>query len=115
MTDAVVQATLPHLSEVVTDMVRFQRLTGSRPAEVCLVRPCDVDTSGDVWIYRPESHKTEHHGRERVICIGPKAQDVLRPYLLREKESYCFVPAESEKKRLTRLHERAQGVGQLGP
>jgi len=104
--DEVVQATLPHLPEVVADMVRLQRLTGCRPAEVCILRPCDVDTSGDVWIYRPESHKTEHHGRERVICIGPKGQDVLRPYLLREKESYCFVPAESEKKRLALLHER---------
>jgi integrase len=101
--EQVVQATLP---EVVADMVRLQRLTGCRPAEVCILRPCDVDTSADVWIYRPESHKTEHHGRERVICIGPKGQDVLRPYLLREKESYCFVPAESERKRLAGRHER---------
>ena len=46
----------------------------------------------------PESHKTEHHGRERVIFIGPKAQDVLRPYLLRDKIGYCFVPAESGAK-----------------
>ncbi len=64
-------------------MVRFQRLTGCRPIEVCLVRPCDVDTSGQVWVFRPESHKTEHHGRDRTICIGPKAQDILRKYLLR--------------------------------
>jgi integrase len=104
--DRVVQATLPYLPEVVADMVRLQRLTGCRPGEVRIVRPCDVDTSADVWIYRPESHKTEHHGRERVICIGPKAQEVLRPYLLREKESYCFVPAESEKKRLVLQHQQ---------
>jgi integrase len=104
--EQVVQATLAHLPEVVADMVRLQRLTGCRPAEICILRPCDVDTSGDVSIYRPEWHKTEHHGRERVICIGPKGQDVLRPYLLREKESYCFVPAESERKRLAERHER---------
>ena len=104
--ERVVQTTLPHLPEVVGDMVRFQRMTGCRPSEVCILRPCDVDTSGDVWIYRPESHKTEHHGRERVICIGPKAQGVLRPYLLREKESYCFVPAESERRRLAERQER---------
>ncbi len=104
--DHVMEATLPHLPQVVADMVRFQRLTGCRPAEVCLLRPSDVDTSGDVWIYRPESHKTEHHGRERIICIGPKGQDVLRPYLLRAKEAYCFVPAESERKRRALLHER---------
>ena len=55
-------------------MVRFQRLTGARPGEVCQLRPVDVDRSGDVWEYRPESHKTEHHGRERIIYIGPQAQ-----------------------------------------
>ena len=38
-----VEATLLHLTPIVADMVRFQRLTGSRPAEVCLVRPADVD------------------------------------------------------------------------
>ena len=50
------EATLPHLAEVVADMVRFQRFTGCRPAEVCLVRPCDVDTSGDVCIYHSAPH-----------------------------------------------------------
>ncbi len=64
-----------------------------------------MGTSGDVWQYRPESHKTEHHGRERIILIGPQAQDVLRPYLLRDKETYCFVPADSERKRRAELHE----------
>ncbi len=24
-------------------MVRFQRFTGCRPNEVCIIRPCDVD------------------------------------------------------------------------
>ena len=33
-----------------------------------------MDRSGEVWQYRPGSHKTEHHGRERIIYIGPKAQ-----------------------------------------
>jgi len=61
-----------------------------------------------VWSYRPESHKTEHHGRERVIFIGPKGQDVLRPYLLRDKTAYCFVPAESERKRGAMRRENRQ-------
>ena len=33
--DATVEATLPHLPDIVADMVRFQRSTGCRPAEVC--------------------------------------------------------------------------------
>lgn len=103
--DATVQATLPHLSPVVADMIRFQRITGCRPQDVCNLRPCDVDTSGEVWLYRPCTHKTEHHGRERVIPIGPKGQDILRPYLLREKETHCFRPVDSEKKRREVRHE----------
>jgi len=95
-----------HLSPVVADMVRFQRLTGCRPGEVCAVRPRDVDQSGNVWEYRPESHKTEHHDRERVIFIGPRAQDVLRPYLLRPAGEYCFSPDESEQIRRRIRHER---------
>jgi integrase len=97
--DEVVNATLPYLPVIVAAMVRFQRLTGCRPGELCQLRPCDVDRSGDVWQYRPESHKTEHHGRERIIYIGPQAQDVLRPYLLRDAQAHCFSPAESESKR----------------
>jgi integrase len=103
--EAVYQATLPYMPAVVADMTRFQRYTGCRPAEVCIVRPIDVDTSADVWVYRPESHKTEHLGRERIIMIGPKAQKVLRPYLLRAAESYCFSPMDSERKRRAECHE----------
>ncbi len=106
VSDEVVEATLPFLPSVVVDMVRFQRHTGCRPAEVCLIRPRDLDRSGDVWFYRPESHKTEHHGRDRVICIGPRAQDILRPHLLRSDDSYCFSPVDSERKRRTEMHER---------
>ena len=52
--DATINATLPYLSAIVADMVRFQRLTGCRPAEVCILRPCDVNTDSEVWEYRPE-------------------------------------------------------------
>ena len=51
--DTAVDATLPHLPVVVADMVRFQRLTGCRPQEVCLIRPCDVDTSNLAAMPRP--------------------------------------------------------------
>jgi integrase len=65
--------TLPYLSPTIADMVRLQRLLGCRPTELCLIRPGDVDRSGGpgaVWVYRPESHKTEHHGHERRIFAG---------------------------------------------
>lgn len=97
--DAVVDATLPHLPEVIADMVRLQRLTGARPGEVCSLRPCDLDRSTDVWLYTPSEHKTEHHDKSRVIVLGPKAQRVLKPYLLRPAEACCFSPADSERRR----------------
>jgi integrase len=102
--DEIVEATLPHLPEVVADMVRFQRLTGCRPAEVCGLRPCDIDRSGDVWRYQPESHKTEHHGRTRLIFIGPKARGVLRRYLTQDAQAWCFRPIDSEEKRRATRH-----------
>lgn len=109
--DLRVEATLPHLPDVVADMVRLQRLTGMRPAEVCVLRPMDVDTTAEVWVYRPGEHKTEHHGRDRVVFIGPQAQSLLRPYLLRGEVEYCFVPAESEKRRRALEHaERTTAV-----
>ena len=106
VTDQIIDVTLPQLSPTVADMVRFQRHTGCRPGEACIIRPCDVDTTDEIWTYCPESHKTQHLGRERLIFIGPKTQDVLRPYLLRDKATYCFSPAESEQKRNTQRHQR---------
>lgn len=111
--DGVVDATLPHLPSIVADMVRVQRLTGARPGEICLIRPCDVDRSGDVWIYRPKSHKVEHHDRERIVFIGPKAQAVLRPYLARPSDSYCFSPQESIRQ--FRAEQRARRKTEVQP
>lgn len=97
--EADVKATCKHLPEVVADMVMLQYLTGARPCEVRQLRPGEIERTGDVWTYRPGSHKTEHHGIERVLLIGPKAQQILSPYLLRSPDAYCFQPAESEKRR----------------
>ncbi len=99
VSDEVLAATLPHLPPVVADMVQLQRLLGCRPGEICQLRPVDLDRSAQVWIYLPQSHKTEHYGKQRRIPFGPKAQVLLRPYLLRPAEAYCFSPAESRERR----------------
>src|SRR3972149_1491459 len=98
--DAQVDATLAHLPDVIADMVRIQRLTGMRPCEICIMRPCDIDRAGEGWGYRPRSHKTEHCGHKRVIFIGPQAQSILLRYLARDPEAHCFRPVDSEAKRL---------------
>lgn len=93
--DATVEATLPHLSPTVRAMIELQRLCGCRPGEVTILRPMDIDRSESVWEYVPESHKTQHHGHDRCIYIGPKGQEVLTPFLLRAADSFCFSPKES--------------------
>jgi len=102
-----VDVTLPHLPVLVRAMVQFQRLTGCRPDEACRLRPLDLDMSNPAcWVYRPGSdqgehgqHKTAHHDHERLILIGPRAQEVLRPYLGTKLDAYCFSPAEAERQR----------------
>lgn len=97
--DAVINSTLQHLPEAIADIVRLQRLTGARPGEICELRPCDLNHDTEIWTYIPATHKTEHHDKSRIIAIGPKAQQILKPYLQRSPESYCFSPKESEQKR----------------
>jgi integrase len=97
--DAFVEAVRPHVSRRIWTMIELQRLTGMRPGEVCTMRTIDVDTTGRIWIYTPESHKTEHHGRDRKIYLGPTAQTILRPWLRAELTAYLFSPAESEAER----------------
>jgi integrase len=91
----VLNTTLGQMCEVVSALVRFQYMTGCRPGEARMLRPCDVESHGDVWEYRPASHKSEHHDRERRIFVGPRTQAVLAPWLKRDPSNYCFRPDES--------------------
>ena len=97
-----VKVTLPYLQPIVADMVRLQRLMACRPGEIIRLRPVDIDRTQDIWEYRPQRHKTEHHDLARVIFIGPRGQAILRPYLLRPSTDYCFDPVESEEQRRRR-------------
>src|SRR5262249_44575238 len=97
--DAAVEATVPYLSRQVATMVRLQRLTGMRSGEVVIMRGADVQRDGPVWLYRPVTHKGEHHGKQRVVPLGPNAQAVLAPFLLAEPEGYLFCPRQAERER----------------
>lgn len=106
VSDDVMEATLRHVVyEPVKAMIRFQRLVGCRPGELFSMRCGDIDRSKEsegVWIYRPESHKTEHHGKSRVIVIGPRAQEILRPFLAGADDALCFVRRNGQP--FKRLH-----------
>ena len=60
------------------------------------MRTCDIDRTGDVWVYEPHTHKNEHHGHPRKIAIGPKAQEILEPFLKpNRREAYLFSPRKA--------------------
>ncbi len=103
-------AILPHLSPQVAAMIQLQHLCGARPQEVTSIKPCEVDTEGEVWLYQPRHHKMAHFDRRKVIMLGPKAQAILKPWLDRDPETYCFVPAETSAWN----YERARRKNALG-
>jgi integrase len=100
---AFIDAALPHVLPPVRAMTQVQLLTGCRPGEVCIMRGIDLDMTGRVWVYRPESHKTQHHGHQREIFIGPKCQEVVRPFLKLDVNAYLFSPADAEQARIEAL------------
>jgi integrase len=114
----VVEATLAHANPHVAAMVRVQLLTGARPGEVCVMRACDIDMGGPIWLYRPGSdrgqvgqHKTAHHGHQRIIPLGPQAQEVIRPFLKLDTRAYLFSPREAmEEVRAERRRKRKARV-----
>ncbi len=67
-------------------------------------RDLEIPRSGSVWVYTPKDHKTAHHGHERTIYLGPRAQRVIRPFLSRSLTAYLFSPADAETERLERRH-----------
>lgn len=88
-----VKRVVPFVAPVVADMIRFQWLTGARSDEITAIRLCDLDRSGDVWIYHKLEHKTAHFGKEKIIAIGPRAQKILAKYIDESKpEKFLFDP-----------------------
>ncbi len=93
--DDVVEITLTAMAPIVADMVRVQRLIGCRPGEVCNLTPASLDRSDSVWVATLTEHKTAHHGHERKLYVGPKAQAIIEPYLDREANMPLFRPSEA--------------------
>jgi integrase len=106
--EADVEAVLAVLRPRYVAMARLQLASGMRPGEVCRLRPCDLDRSGDVWIYTPPGHKTEHRGTSRTIYLGPRARAVLEPLLAPccKPEGFLF-PAMRRRGPIAAKHYRA--------
>jgi len=97
--EAWVRLTMKYMPPTLAAMTELQLLTGMRPGEVCMLRPRDLDVTGAIWLYRPPRHKTSIHGHSRVVPIGPRGQEILRPFLTRGLDAFCFGPDEAEAQR----------------
>jgi integrase len=100
-----IEAIRPHVSRQVWAMVQLQLLTAARPGEIVGLRPCDIEMEGAVWVASLGGHKTAHRGKDRELYFGPKAQAVLRPFLLRDAGAFLFSALEAERERYTRMSE----------
>lgn len=98
--DGHINAVCPFVSSQVWALIQLQLHTGARAGELVGLRAVDIDTSGRVWAFRPEYHKTSHHEIKRVIFFGPTSQAILRPFMAdRPIDAPLFSPREAEAER----------------
>ena len=90
-----IEAILPHLNPVVRAMVQLQALTGARPGEIRCMTSGQIDRSTEPWTYTLTHHKTERFGNDRVIPLGPRAQEVLQSWLKADPDALLFSPREA--------------------
>jgi integrase len=101
-----IQAVRSFVCRQVRALIDLQLLTGMRPGEACIMRACDLDMSGRSWVYHPKSHKTAHHGFQREIFLGPRAQEIVKPFLKTEWQAYLFSPGDAREDRFQILRAK---------
>jgi integrase len=109
--DAFVDAVRPYVLPEIWAMIELQRLTAARPGEICVMRTCDVDMTGAVWLYRPPRHKAQRLGHERLIALGPRGQAVLRPWLRTDLRAPIFSPQEAIQRRAAEASIETENEG----
>lgn len=95
-----VVATLPFLPKPVAAMVQIMRFSNCRAQDVVSMRGCDLDTTGEVWVYEPAHHKNSWREEEsathkRYVYLGPRCQEIIRPFLKDDPQAYLFSPREA--------------------
>jgi integrase len=78
VSDVHLNAARKHLSDQCRDLFDLLRFTGARPSELLALTWGMIDRSESVWVATLTDHKTAHHGKERRLYFGPKAQLILR-------------------------------------
>jgi integrase len=65
--------------------VKLQLATAMRTSEIFRMRPCDIDRRGEDWNHRPESHKTEPHGKAKAVPILGEGFKGVGPFDVRRR------------------------------
>lgn len=101
-------------------MIELHWWTGMRPDELCSMKRCEIKTEqvntpdgrASLMIYRPTHHKTAHHGKNRIIVIGPNGAAVLKPWLQRipsnRQQLWRLTREQSYYQAVTRTARRAK-------
>lgn len=110
----IVDASLKNASPTLRAMAELQHINGIRSGNLCAMKPNQIDTSGEIWEYRPWQHKTKWRGKKLVIMLGPRSQAILKPFMDRDPDAYLFSPRESEIWRRARQREARQKVNKRG-
>ena len=85
-----IEAIKKEVSRSVAGLIEFQLRTGARPGEAVIARLCDIVATGSIWEFIPRSHKTQHHGRDRKVMIGPRGQELIRQYMTTDTTAPLF-------------------------
>lgn len=108
----------PFVSRQVWAIINLQDCCGARPTEILQMRPCDLQVGImvgvkrddgqveqiEVWRYTPVHHKTKARGKIRCIELGPRAQEIIQPFLaMRPLAAYIFSPVEAENERRAKM------------
>jgi integrase len=115
--DWLLEKVRPFMSPMIRALVALQLYSGARPGELLGMRLCDIemDRRGGIWTFRPDQHKNAYREKERVIYFGPKAQQVLKPFIQGARtDAVLFSPCVAEAQRraeLTAQRKTAPGQG----
>lgn len=113
VTQAQFDAVLPFVSPVVKAMLHVQVLTGMRPGELVIMRWCDIDCSGDVWVYYPAEHKTQDMGFTRAVFLSKPAQEIIKRFPRPDPTKWIF--AAEYQRGFCHWMERPNGVARTTP
>jgi integrase len=95
-----VEAIQPHLPRPVAAMVQVMRYSNCRAEDAVVMRGCDLTMKGDTWEYRPVNHKNRWREEsspihKRIVHLGPRCQEVIRPFLQWDLQAYLFSPKQA--------------------